>query len=76
MPKLLALAVAVTDADNGVQAAADSMAELKDPSAADPIFPIITHESAFVREAALRALKELRRPDCLKPTRSFCRSQR
>ena len=63
-----ALAIAVTDADNGVaQAAADSMAELKDPSAADPIFPIVTHENAFVREAALRALKELRRPDCLKP---------
>src|SRR5258708_6357971 len=46
--------------------AADSMAELKDPASADAIFPLVAHAHAFVRMAALRALKELRRKDALK----------
>ena len=48
-------------------AAADSMAELKDPASADAILPLVAHAHAFVRMAALRALKELRRKDALKP---------
>src|SRR5271156_2467003 len=62
------LARAVVDAETSVAtAAADSMAELKDPAAADAIFPLVSHASGFVRMAAFRALKELRRSDSLKP---------
>ena len=48
-------------------AAADSMAEFKDPACADVILPLVKHGHAFVRMGALRALKELRRKDTLKP---------
>ena len=48
-------------------AAADSMAEFKDPACADAILPLVKHAHAFVRMGALRALKELRRKDTLKP---------
>ncbi len=44
-------------------AAADSMAEFKDPASADAILPLVTHAHAFVRMGALRALKELRCKD-------------
>jgi HEAT repeat protein len=43
------------------------MAELKDPACADAILPLVQHGHAFVRMGALRALKELRRKDTLKP---------
>ena len=43
------------------------MAELKDPACADAILPLVGHAHAFVRMASLRALKELRRKDTLKP---------
>ena len=48
-------------------AAADSMAEFKDPACADAILPLVKHGHAFVRAGSLRALKELRRKDTLKP---------
>ena len=41
-------------------AAADSLAEAKDPACADVILPLVRHAHAFVRMGALRALKELR----------------
>lgn len=54
-----ALARALVDIDPGVAAAAsESMAELKDPASADPILPLVSHASTFVRTSALRALKE------------------
>jgi len=34
---------------------------------ADAILPLVSHAHAFVRMASLRALKELRRKDTLKP---------
>jgi HEAT repeat protein len=40
---------------------------LKDPQCVDSIIPLVTHPHAFVRMAALRSLKELRRKDTLKP---------
>ena len=43
------------------------MAEFKDPACADAILPLVKHAHAFVRMGALRALKELRRKDTLKP---------
>ena len=62
-----ALACLLVDPEQPVAAAAaDSMAELKDPASADAIFPLVAHAHAFVRMAALRALKELRRKDALK----------
>jgi len=39
----------------------------KDPACADAILPLVQHGHAFVRMGALRALKELRRKDTLKP---------
>ena len=39
----------------------------KDPDCADAILPLVQHGHAFVRMGALRALKELRRKDTLKP---------
>jgi len=48
-------------------AAADSMAEFKDPACAEIILPLVKHAHAFVRMGALRALKELRCKDTLKP---------
>ena len=57
----------MTDPEPAVaSAAADSMAELKDPASAEVIYPLATHAHAFVRMAVLRALKELRRKDLLK----------
>src|SRR6266852_5230850 len=38
-----------------------------DPASADAILALVNHSHAFVRMAALRALKELRRKDALKP---------
>jgi HEAT repeat protein len=43
------------------------MAEFKDPACADAILPLVKHGHAFVRAGSLRALKELRRKDTLKP---------
>jgi HEAT repeat protein len=43
------------------------LAEAKDPACADVILPLVKHAHAFVRMGALRALKELRRKDTLKP---------
>ena len=63
-----ALAKLLVDPEQAVaSAAADSMAELKDPACADAILPLVKHGHAFVRMGALRALKELRRKDTLKP---------
>ena len=60
------LAIDLVDSDNRVaRAAADSLAELKDPDAADPIFPLIEHENPLVRAGALRGVKELRRTESL-----------
>ena len=43
------------------------MAEFKDPACAEIILPLVKHAHAFVRMGALRALKELRCKDTLKP---------
>ena len=43
------------------------MAEFKDPACAEIILPLVEHAHAFVRMGALRALKELRCKDTLKP---------
>ncbi len=63
-----ALAKLLVDPEQAVASvAADSMAEFKDPACADAILPLVKHGHAFVRMGALRALKELRRKDTLKP---------
>ena len=63
-----ALAGALSYPDESVaRAASDSLTELKDPKAADPLFAFLTHDNPFVRMSAFRGIKELRRLESLKP---------
>ena len=63
-----ALASALSDSEEAVaHAASDSLTELKDPKSADPLFTYFTHTDPFARMSAFRGVKELRRPEALKP---------
>ncbi|TIM20139.1 MAG: HEAT repeat domain-containing protein, partial [Mesorhizobium sp.] len=70
------LARLVTDQDLTVaQAAADSLAEQKDPAAAEPILPLVVHGRAFVRAAGFRGLKALRSRGALGPALAAMRDE-